>query len=148
MPSKTVLILLFLLASEEERSAILEAIGDVNESLLTSRYGNAEDSLKKFLAGRHSPSNLNRVEFAEESAAIVASKEPIESVLVELLKLFRSHAGNRKLLQALIHMLPYFEFVGTQTGSTNKSTDHLPRADLTIQKGANFPQEASSHRVR
>ena len=37
VPSRTVLILLLLLASEEERPAIREAMGDIDEAMLTSQ---------------------------------------------------------------------------------------------------------------
>ena len=110
VPSKTVLILLFLLACEEERGAIRDAMGDVSEASLLARYGRVEDELK----GLPKHFDASRLQFAEESAAIVSSKEPIEPALAELLKLYRAHARNRKLRQALAQMLPYFEFVAGQ----------------------------------
>lgn len=110
VPSRTVLILLFLLASGAERDAIREAMGDVGEASLMARYRHAEEALK-LLPKR---TDVSRVEFAEESAAIISSKEPIDPVLVELLKLFRGHGRNRKLRQAVAQMLPYFEFVAGQ----------------------------------
>lgn len=107
VPSKTVLILLFLIASGTERNPILEAMGDVSEVSLLSRYKGADEALKRL----PKPTDTSRVQFAEESAAMIASKEPIEPALVQLLKLCRSHTGNRKLRQAVAQMLPYFEFV-------------------------------------
>jgi transcriptional regulator with XRE-family HTH domain len=107
VPSKTVLILLFLLASGTEREPILEAMGEVSDASLLSRYKGADEALKRL----PKPTDTSRVQFAEESAAMIASKEPIEPALVQLLKLCRSHAGNRKLRQAVVQMLPYFEFV-------------------------------------
>jgi transcriptional regulator with XRE-family HTH domain len=110
VPSKTVLILLFLLASGEERDAILEALGDVSEASLLSRYRGAEEALKRL--PKHT--DTSRVEFAEQSAALVSSKDPIDPTLVQLLRLFRNHGRNRKLRQVLVQMLPYFEFVARE----------------------------------
>lgn len=107
VPSKSVLILLFLLASEVERVALHEAMGEVSEAVLLSRYRSAEEALKRLPKG----TDRSRVQFVDESVAMLTSKEPIEPAVVQLLMLFRTHARNRKLRQAVAQMLPYFEFV-------------------------------------
>jgi len=106
-PSRTVWILLFLLASGGEREAILEAMGEGSESSLASRYQNAEESLKLLKSKK---TDVNRIEFAEASTALLASKESIDPVLVQVLKLYPS----KKFRQALAAMLPYFEFVANR----------------------------------
>jgi len=106
-PSRTVWILLFLLASSDEREAIIEAMGDVSEASLASRYQNAQESLKLL---KPKKSDLNRMKFAEASTTIVASKESIDVALVQVLELY----PNKKFRQALAAMLPYFEFVAAQ----------------------------------
>ena len=99
-PSRTVWMLLFLLASKDEREAILESMGDVSEATL-SHLQNAEP-LK--LSERPDP---NRKEFAEASAKLIASKEPIEPSLTKLVKLY----PNKKVRQHLAQIIPYFEFL-------------------------------------
>ncbi len=103
-PSRTVWILLFLLASSGEREAILEAMGEGSEASLASRYRNAEESLKLL---KREKTDVNRIEFAEASTALLASKESIDPALVQMLKLYPS----KKFRQALAAMLPYFAFV-------------------------------------
>lgn len=107
VPSRTVLILLFLLASSHERDVIREAMGEFSEGALLARYKGAEELLKRLPKG----SDTSRAEFAEASAALISSKEPIESALVEVLQLFGRHGRNQKLRQAVAQMLPYFKFV-------------------------------------
>ena len=82
-------------------------MGDVSEASLTSRYQQAEESLKLL---KHKKSDVSRIEFSETATALVASKEPIDPALVQLLKLYPS----KKFRQALAAMLPYFEFVANQ----------------------------------
>lgn len=110
VPSRTILILLFLLASVAERESIREAMGSVSEAMLMSRYEGAREALKDVPKG----SNTSLAVFAEESAAIVSSKEPIEPAFVELVKLFRRHGRNRKLRQAMEQFVPYLEFIATR----------------------------------
>lgn len=107
VPSKTVLILLFLLAAGTERDPIRQAMGEMSEAALLAHYKGAEETLKRLPKG----SDRSRAEFAETSVALVSSEEPIEPALVELLRLFHTHARNRKLRQILGQMLPYFQFV-------------------------------------
>jgi hypothetical protein len=63
---------LFLLASGGEREAILEAMGEGSESSLASRYQNAEESRKLFKSKK---TDVNRIEFAEASSTLLASRE-------------------------------------------------------------------------
>ena len=110
VPSKTVLILLYVLASGDNREAILEALG-ASATAIRERYRGAEETLMKL------PSNTDTtiVEFAEESAALVRSRE-VDPELLDLVKLWRKHNGNRKLRRAIAGMLPYFEFIADQKG--------------------------------
>lgn len=109
-PSRTVLILMFLLASEPDRDVIRAAMGEVSEAALLARYRDAEQAIR----GLSKRSDSTRVAFAEESAAILHAKDPIDPTLIELLRLFRTHARNRKLRSAVAQMLPYFRFLADQ----------------------------------
>jgi transcriptional regulator with XRE-family HTH domain len=100
-PSRTVWTLLFLLASKDEREAILESMGEIGESAL-AHFEGARESLK--LLQRPDP---NRKLFAEASAELVASKEPIEPPLIKLVKLY----PNKKVKQYVAQMVPYLEFL-------------------------------------
>jgi len=100
-PSRTVLILLYILASKDERAAILESMGDMNEEALAP-FKNATESLK--VLEKPDP---NRKQFAEASAELVASKEPIEPPLVKLVRLY----PNKKVKQYIAQMVPYLEFL-------------------------------------
>jgi hypothetical protein len=79
-------------------------MGDVSQATL-ALFQSAPESLK----GLQRP-DRHRKEFAEASAALLGSKEPVEPALVEIVKL----SSNKKVRQALAQMLPYFEFVGRQ----------------------------------
>ena len=125
LPSKTTLIVLLLLSREEEKAPILAAMGEVDEHALRTRFEGAQETLGALLrrhrqARRSSAVELKRIEFAEESAAIVSSGRPIEPALVEIIKLCRKYSDNRKLRNSLAQMLPYFEFVATQPRATHE----------------------------
>jgi transcriptional regulator with XRE-family HTH domain len=108
VPSKTILILLYVLASGENREAILEALG-ASGPAIENRYRSAEETLKKLPRN----ADLTVLDFAEESAALVQSGE-VDPALVNLVKLWRGSAGNRRLRRVVAGMLPYFEFIANQ----------------------------------
>jgi transcriptional regulator with XRE-family HTH domain len=113
LPSKTVLILLFLLAEEEERAVIADATGGVDLSALKARLTNSEEILRAVARNRSSARKKSGAEevrtlMAEESASLVSSGKPIEPALVAMLRLFREHGNNKRLRKSLVQMLPYF----------------------------------------
>jgi transcriptional regulator with XRE-family HTH domain len=124
VPSRTTLILLLLLSAEDERKPILEALGDVDEKLVRSRFADAREILTARSPSksvrRRSGADQTRALFAEESAAIVSSAKQIEPALVEILKLCREHSENRNLSRCLSQMVPYFRFVVDQPRGTIK----------------------------
>lgn len=99
-PSRTVLTLLYLLASKDERPAILKEMGDVSDAL--KQFQNAGESLKLL-----EKPDKHRKEFMEASRDLLASKEPLEPALIEIVKL----SSNKKVRAALAHFLPYFQFL-------------------------------------
>jgi len=117
VPSKTVLILLFLLATDSEKKTILEALGIGDEQQIEAQFRGAEEELKKVseLRRRHGR-DPTLIQFAEEAAKIVSTGAPVEKALVQILKLWRLHRDNKELLQSLEQMLPYFRFVAVQGG--------------------------------
>jgi transcriptional regulator with XRE-family HTH domain len=89
IPSRTVLILLYLLSSGTEREAIEELLGSAKAETL-QHYRNAEAELRKIPKGGEEPPFL------------------------DLLNLLRDNAGNRKLRAAVAQMLPYLEFIASK----------------------------------
>ncbi len=119
LPSKTVLILLLLLAEGEERAAISDAMGAADLGALNARFAGSLEILrahaKKYPRSvKTAATDIVRIQMVEESAALVSAGKPIEPALVAMLKLFREHGDNKRLRQCLAQMLPYFEFVANR----------------------------------
>jgi transcriptional regulator with XRE-family HTH domain len=117
VPSKTVLILLLLLATDSEKRPILEALGIVDEQQIEAQFRGAEEALKKVseLRRRHGR-DPTLVQFAGEAAQIVSAGAPVGKALVQIMKLWRLQRDSQELQQSLEQMLPYFRFVAGQHG--------------------------------
>jgi transcriptional regulator with XRE-family HTH domain len=117
-PSRTVLILLLLLAKDKEQEPILAALGIGDDTQMKARITEAQQVLHRVnnLQSRHQLDSTI-VEFAEEAAKMVSAGKPIERSLIKLLKLWQQHDGNRRLHRELAGMLPFFEFVANREPS-------------------------------
>jgi transcriptional regulator with XRE-family HTH domain len=115
LPNKSVLILLYLLAEDDERSTISEALGINDPKILEEKFSNAKAQLEvlkhtqQTTAQRSGSTDEVGANFANEAAAII-SAGAIDPVLVELLILLRAHSASKPLRQALSSMLPYFRY--------------------------------------
>jgi transcriptional regulator with XRE-family HTH domain len=114
-PSKSILILLLLLADEDEKPEILKALGLENTQagaelhLSKHRLNEARRTLSG--GARLSKADQRLAAFVEEAAKIAQSGIPVDDCLVELLHLWRTHSSNRKgLRDSLAQMLPYFKY--------------------------------------
>lgn len=116
IPSRTVLILLLLLAKDEEEAPILAALGVPSRDALAlprQRLKEALPAIKNLRGQIGERTEVDQVlaAFAEEAQLILSKRVPVERSLVELLKLCRKHHANKRLRRAVDEMLPYFEFL-------------------------------------
>lgn len=114
VPSKSILILLYLLAVDDERPEIADALGIPTASKLEKTFLSAHqqlDALKSLSVdlARSDEGQTLKAKFAEDAVAVVNAGE-LDPVLVELMELLRSHPQNHDLKIALSSMLPYFRF--------------------------------------
>jgi len=114
VPSKTVLILLFLLADESEKSTLKEALGVWDEKKSQASFPAAEAKLTELLKTLRKSRNSSaqdraRIEFVKEALALLAARTPIDPAAVEILGFLRTHAASRKLHTSLAQILTYLE---------------------------------------
>jgi len=116
VPSRSMLILLLLLANEDEKSAVAEALGVEDADRIANRYAGARRALFDLRAQskKAKPGADTLSGFVEEAAAIASTGEPVDRSIVELLRLWREQKNKRQLRNAVAQMLPYFQFVATR----------------------------------
>lgn len=106
-PSGSTLILLYLLAVEEERSVFAEALGVEDATKLERKYGAVKKQLDDLKRSR--TASRPAVEFAE-LAAVIADSGDVDESAVELLRLLSEHGKGKPLRKAIAVMLPYFRY--------------------------------------
>ena len=114
VPSKTVLILLFLLADESEKPSLREALGVWDEKKSQASFPAVKTKLTELLKTLRKSRNASaldraRIEFAKEALALLAARTPIDPAAAEILGFLRAHAANRKLHASLPQILTYLE---------------------------------------
>ena len=134
VPSKTVLILLFLLADESEKSSLKEALGVWDEKKSQESFPAAEAKLTELLKTLRKSRNASvqdraRIEFAKETLALLTARTPIDPAAVEILGCLRTHVANRKLHTYLQQILTYLEvaLAEPRAASRNKTLSKSTR---------------------
>jgi hypothetical protein len=118
VPSRSILILLFLLAEGDDRRALSDALGLRDPKTLQAKFAAAKEQLDSIKRARRpskkqSGTSEDAITFANEAAAIATLGEPIDGALIEFLRLWRAHPESKQLQKALATMLPYFRFSAT-----------------------------------
>lgn len=114
VPSKTVLILLFLLADESEKSGLREALGIWDQKKLQTSFPAAREKLTELLKTLGQSRNASaeeqaRIEFGKEALALLSARAPLDPAAIEIVRCLRTHSASRKLHTSLPQILAYLE---------------------------------------
>lgn len=117
-PSKTMLILLLLLARGDEKAPLMTALGIGDDAEIQAVYQDALNSLLEYgrLAARsrsRSAKEAGLREFVQEAAAIATSGISLDPSVAEVLRRLRTPGAGRKIQAHFRNLLGYLDVATT-----------------------------------
>jgi transcriptional regulator with XRE-family HTH domain len=131
-PSKSMLILLLLLAKGDEKKPLLTALGVDDDAQIQRTFEGALDTILEYerasvRSRKSAAKDAGLREFAKEAAAVISSGVPLDPSVAEVLRRLRAQGSSRQIQARFRTFLAYLDIAAAESKHPAKSKDRTSR---------------------